>query len=42
MGFQVNRYLASVSVKYGKVYALFVKSPAQVSGKGSVVPFQSV
>mmetsp|Transcript_12973 Transcript_12973/g.35342 ORF Transcript_12973/g.35342 Transcript_12973/m.35342 type:complete len:277 (+) Transcript_12973:92-922(+) len=25
----VNRYLASISVKYGKVYALFVKSPAK-------------
>jgi len=28
---QVNRYLASISVKLGKVYALFVKSPANVS-----------
>ncbi|KAF5831745.1 thylakoid lumen protein [Dunaliella salina] len=25
----VNRYLASIGVKYGKVYALFVKSPAK-------------
>lgn len=30
---QVNRYLASISVKFGKVYALFVKSPAKVGGR---------
>lgn len=39
---QVNHYLASIGVKYGKVYALFVKSPADVSdrhGRGS--PFDA-